>query len=383
MILETQLALMCNAPPRTRDQWICTTRVYTIGNKVLELQQKTRLDQVNRVEPIDGLKSQPGMKLNVPFATDFWATFLASLASLEPNQQGLGQAERAAKRSQDSRNAVAGITIVQELTTMENSSELPQRLCVLLWEFNQIPHGQDGQTFVMQVAPPEPISNFMKVPSMGRSASAQPNSSGKKKNSRPQLNLQHGHGLQRSQSVAAVPSHSSYQHAATTARAPLQRQTSMPYLPHTQNQVVPPPPVCYEPIFDHSQLIARPMPVTNPQVMAYPVPPAQTPATSHAMARSFSAPTWTHNSMPTSYPVVDLNAWNDSFLDWNIPESAGYLHSDFQVSSDELCSGTTPSRPQSIAPVQSYGMEHTTSTTGTDIEDDAMPRLGFFPLAHY
>lgn len=379
VVLRTQLSLSC-IPYRAREQWVCTTRVYTMGSKVLELKQKVSMEQLSTIDPTTGMQQKIGLKVAVPFATDFWAAFLAGLASLDQSLQSLSAAERTTKRERDSRNAVAGITVVQEIATVETSLELSERLSILLWEFNKTSAGEDGQTLITRIAPPEPICHPMKAPSMSRSAS-QPNSAGKKKFSRTQLNLHHGATLQRSQSVAAVPSHSTYQHSAAGARAPLQRQTSMPYFPVSQPQTAPLPnnQVYYQPLFDHSQIPARPIPSptsSSSLSVSYTVP--SQPITAQAMSRSFSAPTWTQNTNPSQYPPVDLASWNDSFLDWSLPESASYLQSEFQVSSDEFFSGTPTSRPQSTAP--SFAMEHTTSTTGTDIEDDAMPRLGFFPL---
>lgn len=140
-----------------------------------------------------------------------------------------------------------------------------------------------------------------------------------------------------------------------------------------------------QPIFDHAQVPSRPV-STAPSVelpVAY-AAPAQNPAT-YAMSRSYSAPSWAAGTAPTQYPSsIDTGVWNDNFIDWSLPESAGYLQSEFQVASDDFFS-SGPSRTQSAAP-QSYGMEHTTSTAGTDIDDadDArMPHLGFFPLSNF
>lgn len=391
VVLRTQLSMTCFSN-RPTEQWSCTTRVYTLGSKVLELKQKVSMEQLTSTDPTTGSKQKLGLKVAVPFATDFWAAFLAGLASLDQSLQNMSETDRAIRREHDSRNAVSGITIVQEIAVVETSMRPSERLSLLMWEFNKTAEDKEGQTLMTRVVLPEPQTRLMRAPSMGRSVS-QPQSVPRKKVSRPSPNLAHGQGLQRSQTVSALPTQASFQQYSLPPRpASRQESNSSHHLQagHSQHQVPAQPPngeTFYQPVFDHSHLPHRAAP-HNPSADLH-VPftvPSQPPAT-HAMSRSFSAPTWTHNSAPnwahnsahqSPYPVLDMNSWNDSFIDWTFPESANYLQSEFQISSDDFFG--TPSRCQSAAIPQSYGMEHTTSTAGTDIDDDALPRLGFFPV---
>lgn len=383
VVLRTQLSMTC-LQYRTREAWSCTTRVYTLGSQVLELQQKVSMEQLSTQDPNTGMQKNVGLKAAIPFATDFWAAFLAGLASLDQSLQSLNPADRKAKRERDSKNAVAGITVVQEISTIESSLEGSRRLSVLIWEFAKTHASEPGQTLVTRIASAKnPLQDTMRAPNMARSMS-QPQVIPSKA-SRPRLNKS-GTSLQRSQSMAALSAQSFYQPQIPAGRSVIQMSASGSYRPVVTQSPgqLPTGPVYYQPMFDHfpaqqdrqSQATAH----NGGLQIAYTLP-SQT-ATPHAMSRSYSAPSWTQGSAPTQYPsAIDTSSWNDSFIDWSLPESAGYLQSDFQVASDDFFT-TTPSRAHSTIP-QSYAMEHTTSTAGTEIDEDAMPRLGFFPLANF
>ncbi|CCG83419.1 Transcription factor AbaA [Taphrina deformans PYCC 5710] len=387
VVLRTQLS-MAGLAQRSREQWYCITRVYTMGNKVLELKQKVNKQDPSSTSVPSGVNQNQGPSVAVPFATDFWAAFLAGLATLDQSSQNMSPEEMKAKRDRDSYNAVSGITVVQEIATMETSLESSKRLNVLIWEFTKTRADQIGSTVVTRIVLPDAQPEMiMQAPSMARTMS-QPQSLPRKKIVRPKLST-NGVGLQRSQSMAAVPVQA-YSSSQPPLTRPLMRQVSGPVYTQvpqqsSQNVARQSNSIYYQPPQDHQLGTRQLSSSANPVELAqnYSVP-TQNPA-SYAMARSYSAPSWPAGTAPTQYPSsLDTGIWNDNFIDWSLPESAGYLQSDFQVASDDFFSAT-PSRSQSTIP-QSFGMEHTTSTAGTeidDLEDSRMPQLGFFPLTTF
>ena len=323
VVLRTQLAMSC-VPHVGREQWACNTRVYTMGSEVLSLKQKVSMEALSAMDHETGQHRKFGLKVAIPFATDFWAAFLAGLASLD------GTAEQNNSSERDAQAAIGGITIVQEVVTVETSLDASRTVVILIWEFGKTNTPGQGQTMATHLMLPEHTQQQMQHHLMSRSIS-QPAQLPAQRIARPMLM---GANLQRSHSMATVPTNNMY----NIPQKPIARPAS--------------------PVFRHPQ----PMPL--PHVAAYEHHSVHNgPA---AMARSYSAPTWSHNTM-TQY-----GDWNtDVNFDWNVPDSANYLQGSFEVASDDFFS--TPSRSASAIP---------TTYIEPSQEETTMPRLGFFPLAY-
>jgi len=107
--LKTHLAVA------VQDQYISelnvVTRIYTMGQKVLELTSPV-------APPTNG-------KLYVPFAQEFWTAFLQGLRNL--------QEETSEKRRiREAKTVIGGITVIQELWSEEGTN----RVGLLCWEFS-------------------------------------------------------------------------------------------------------------------------------------------------------------------------------------------------------------------------------------------------------
>lgn len=134
IVLRTQLAML-RPQSALQAAWGCTTRIYTMGNKVLELKQRVPLDSPSGLA--GGAASAAG-RTSVPFATDFWAAFLAGLSHIDSEN-----------RDRDVRNALDGITVVQEIFAIDGPET--HRECVLLWEFDKA-DGGPGRTVARPIA---------------------------------------------------------------------------------------------------------------------------------------------------------------------------------------------------------------------------------------
>ncbi|BFZ64068.1 hypothetical protein YB2330_005206 [Saitoella coloradoensis] len=162
-VLRTHLSLLCDAALAQSHQWGCTTKIYTMGTKVLELRQDVLLNQ----SQVAGK-----MKIGVPFATDFWAAFLTGLATIQGQvkTQAIDERERR-KKERESSTAVGGISIVQELMGLSNVEDgRAPKIIMLVWELEKEEPGRaPGQTIWREVVVPaslrpQPQQTTMQAP---------------------------------------------------------------------------------------------------------------------------------------------------------------------------------------------------------------------------
>jgi hypothetical protein len=106
--LKTHLAVTVQEP--CMGEVSVLTRIYTMGQKVLEL--------VNVIP-----QAQTG-KLFIPFAQEFWTAFLQGLRNLQEDAS-----EK--RRIREAKTVIGGITVVQEVWSEEGS----RRIGLLCWEF--------------------------------------------------------------------------------------------------------------------------------------------------------------------------------------------------------------------------------------------------------
>ncbi|KAF8474232.1 TEA/ATTS domain family-domain-containing protein [Kalaharituber pfeilii] len=128
-------------------QWECVTKVYAPGKKVWEISQAA-----SYLEQFDGT-----IKLVLPFASHFWAALYTSLSQSQhwdPDPMSMNS-QHVVSNDNDSRDAIYGINVLQELVssslTAYGSREL---VAVLLWEFSQAEPGQHGSTQWREIIPP-------------------------------------------------------------------------------------------------------------------------------------------------------------------------------------------------------------------------------------
>lgn len=362
-------------------QWFCALRVYTMGRQILELREPPYPQ---------GDWTTPGgdPKLQICFASEFWAAFLGELSGPEPLVHGMTPEECRLKRERDTQTALGNITVVQEVFALEDNMDTLRRHAVLMWEFNKSHLEDEGQTTVSRVATAEqtPMSMVANTAPMARTMSQPQFLSTTQKSIRPNFGP-NGASLQRSQSMAGAPKQSYYNALGQQSRS-VSASSQFPgaLQPSVSAAEVPPSPMYYSSNLEQADLLERDtLPESSfENVIPYNDMPQQQ-ANTYAMARSFSAPTWAAGVAPTQYPSsMDTGAWNDNLMDWPMPESANYLHGDFQIQSDDYYTTvTTPSRSQSTAP-QSFSHEQIDNATTTyeEVPDSRLPQLGFFPLAN-
>lgn len=145
---RSELAFLTNVEPSRvvqkskTHQWDCVTKVYTLGNEVLTL-----------VEPIRATENlgNGSEKLNLPFANDFWAAFIAGI-NLEKD------AEKEAAR------AVGAVTMVQEVHYLgysyKSEDDTPERKlgphtlhAAIVWEFEMVKDSFAARTIFRKVMP--------------------------------------------------------------------------------------------------------------------------------------------------------------------------------------------------------------------------------------
>jgi hypothetical protein len=458
VILRTHLALGVQLSD-PREEWACTTRVYTMGKMVLELKQRITMEVTELSDNSGLMKRQVQAKASIPFATDFWAAFLAGLSSNSNSKETDDEDEHGRKSERDAEIAIAGVTMTQQISTLETALESARPVAVLLWEFDLSTGKRPGETTATRIVVPNRTAAAavaMRPVAMARSASLSQTMQ-RVKPVRPRLPVAGAH-LQRSFSMAAVPSQSTVQrktefiayHGPADASRPKivqhttpvsrQAQSQAQTQTQAQRQTLRQPSQAYHQSFraqppaplHMSQAIPSPahhsashagyfhgqydgMPIGSPANLTY-NPMSQYAATqppmhlvavapgavinggAPPMSRSFSAPTW------QASPAADSSAssWEGSFIDWTLPESAGYLHTDFQIAGDD-CFGTAAGEmvmpveqlcpPSSAAPdafMVKAPLRRTASAAPAlapfalpDVDadlDDGMPRLGFFPL---
>ncbi|KTW30167.1 hypothetical protein T552_00644 [Pneumocystis carinii B80] len=129
--------VLAKPPITVQDEtWGCVIRIYTMSQCILELKQKAFVHDENIV---------------LPFAIDFWATFLSGLNSLSTEYHpgdGSADAEKSKYRKEwEIRLAVRGITVVFEVLRFSNSSS---RMALLAWEFDAI-FSDSGTTVCKEV----------------------------------------------------------------------------------------------------------------------------------------------------------------------------------------------------------------------------------------
>ncbi|KAG5438580.1 hypothetical protein PCANB_002685 [Pneumocystis canis] len=125
-------------PPTTAhdETWGCVIRIYTMSQCILELKQKALVHDETIV---------------LPFAIDFWATFLSGLNTLSSGGDSTDpffNAEKLkCKKEWEIRVAVKGITVVFEVLRFTNSSS---RMALLVWEF-EATFSDNGTTVCREV----------------------------------------------------------------------------------------------------------------------------------------------------------------------------------------------------------------------------------------
>ncbi|KAG5517889.1 hypothetical protein PMAC_000344 [Pneumocystis sp. 'macacae'] len=112
-------------PPNTvhDETWGCVIRIYTMSQCILELKQKALVHNDTII---------------LPFAIDFWATFLSGLNTLSTSHSTntpLSAEKLKCKKEWEIRVAVKGITVVFEVLRFTNSSS---RMALLAWEFETV-----------------------------------------------------------------------------------------------------------------------------------------------------------------------------------------------------------------------------------------------------
>ncbi|KAG4305158.1 hypothetical protein PORY_001328 [Pneumocystis oryctolagi] len=117
--------VLAKPPTIVQDEtWGCVIRIYTMSQCILELKQKALVH--------DGT-------IILPFAIDFWATFLSGLNTLSTNDYStdvsLDSEKLKCKKEWEIRVAVKGITVVFEVLRFTNSSS---RMALLAWEFETV-----------------------------------------------------------------------------------------------------------------------------------------------------------------------------------------------------------------------------------------------------
>ncbi|ORY77047.1 TEA/ATTS domain family-domain-containing protein [Protomyces lactucae-debilis] len=439
VVLRTHLALAAQLSD-AREEWTCTTRVYSMGNRVLELKQRVTMDMEEARDDVSGLmRRQVHARASVPFATDFWAAFLSGLSCTGIREDD--EDERARKFERDAEIAIAGVTMTQQIGTIETALEPSRPICLLLWEFDLSTGSRPGETTVTRIAVPKKATQPIRPALMVRSASMS-NTIPRVKPVRPRM-LPAGAHLQRSFSLASVPSQPAkpretefiaYHGPPDAVRPRYLPTTSQPRIQaqaYHQPHRAPPPARLQKaqqlPSAPPHQVVSQleyyaghydEMPLSSPANLTYNpmsqyastqppmhlvagAPGAVVNGGAPPMSRSFSAPTW-HPSPVGS----NVETWDGNFIDWTLPESAGYLQTDFQIASDD-CFGTVstamttpqlcpPEIPSSVAPdvflvkPRPAPPSRTASATPASLSlsapvadyDDGMPRLGFFPLQH-
>ncbi|EMR10900.1 hypothetical protein PNEG_01046 [Pneumocystis murina B123] len=133
-----QAHFVLSKPPTTvqDETWGCVIRIYTMSQCILELKQKAFVHDENII---------------LPFAIDFWATFLSGLNSLSaeyhPADDSAGAEKSKYRKEWEIRVAVRGITVVFEVLRFSNSSS---RMALLAWEFDTI-FSDSGTTICKEV----------------------------------------------------------------------------------------------------------------------------------------------------------------------------------------------------------------------------------------
>ncbi|CCJ28647.1 unnamed protein product [Pneumocystis jirovecii] len=112
-------------PPTVHDEtWGCVIRIYTMSQCILELKQKALVNNDTII---------------LPFAIDFWATFLSGLNTLSTGCHStstpLNAEKLKCKKEWEIHVAVKGITVVFEVLRFTNSSS---RMALLAWEFETV-----------------------------------------------------------------------------------------------------------------------------------------------------------------------------------------------------------------------------------------------------
>jgi len=103
--LKTHLAVTLQEP--CMEEVNVVTRIYTMGQKVLELTNPVPQEQ--------------GGKLYIPFAQEFWVAFLQGLRNLQQDSEK--------RRLRESKTVIGGVTLIQELWAQDH------RIGLLCWEF--------------------------------------------------------------------------------------------------------------------------------------------------------------------------------------------------------------------------------------------------------
>lgn len=106
--LKTHLAVTIQEP--CLGEISVVTRIYTMGQKVLELSSH--------------ISSAQNGKLYIPFAQEFWTAFLQGLRTLQENTP-----EK--RRPRETKTVIGGVTVVQELWSEDGN----RRLGLVCWEF--------------------------------------------------------------------------------------------------------------------------------------------------------------------------------------------------------------------------------------------------------
>ncbi|KAI5785872.1 TEA/ATTS domain family-domain-containing protein [Geopyxis carbonaria] len=133
--------------------WECVTRIYAPGKKVWELSHPN----VPQANDLDGT-----CKLKLPFASDFWSAFYTSLSAANQQQGGDGHdGNLKRRREKDARDAIKGITVVQELfSTALGGLGVRERSAIIMWEFTKTSGNAPGKAVWREITP------FASSPSM-------------------------------------------------------------------------------------------------------------------------------------------------------------------------------------------------------------------------
>lgn len=122
--------------------WECVTRIYTMGQKVLEIS--------NEVVALDSSLSRHVSErdrrqvLALPFATEFWTAFFHGLNVAQQDgaeEQGIDAERIKRKREKEARAAIGGINIIQEVFAVWRSTNRRARKSVLVWNFEKSDSG--------------------------------------------------------------------------------------------------------------------------------------------------------------------------------------------------------------------------------------------------
>lgn len=134
------------------EAWRCVSRIYARGKKVWELSHA-----VPAVTECDGSST----KLTLPFASDFWSAFYTALSaagerghdSSSDEEEEVGRRQqRQADGEKGARQAIGGITVVQEVWRTGIMDE--RRAAVLLWDFTKAYAGHCGTATWRELIPP-------------------------------------------------------------------------------------------------------------------------------------------------------------------------------------------------------------------------------------